>query len=271
MPALRGQIKEAIPLVRLKDGVPAATAAAEVTTIVGHVRETYPPERADPPASFEIVTLKDEMVRSVRPGLLVVTAAVGFLLLIACANVANLLLARGAARQGELALRAAIGAGRGRLIRQTIAESLLLGLGGGLLGLAVATAGVFFLRKWSSQDIPRIDTAALDMPVLAFTLALGLITSFVVGFLPSLQLSGASHMDGLKQLPTRHSAGNLTMHNVVVMVETAFAVILLIAGTLLVRSFAKLANTNPGFDATHVLGFQVAVPDPRKTDMLTEN
>lgn len=269
-PAVRGDIKFATPLVRLRDGVPAQTAAAEVTTIVGHVRQTYPPERADPPASFAIVTLKDEMVRSVRPGLLVVMAAVGFLLLIACANVANLQLARGAARQGELAVRAALGAGRGRLIRQAIAESLLLGLSGGLLGLAVAAAGVFLLRQWGAEDIPRIDTAALDLSVPAFTLALGLITSFVVGFLPSLQLSGPTHMDGLKKSSGRHSADNRAMRNVLVTIETAFAVILLIAGTLLVRSFAKLANTNPGFTAAHVLGFQVALPDPGKTDMLTE-
>jgi putative ABC transport system permease protein len=269
-PPVKGEIKFATPLARLKDDVPMETAAAEITTIVGQVRQTYPPDRADPPASFEVRSIKDEMVRPVRSALLILMVAVAFVLLIGCGNVANLLLVRGAARQGELAIRAALGAGHGRLIRQTITESMVLGLTGGGTGLAVATAGIGFLRSFRSENVPRIDTAALDPGVLAFTLALGVLTSLLFGFIPAIQLSRDSHTDVIKKNSVRHSTGHQRMRNFVVIGETAMAIMLLIGGALLVRSFLNLVNVNPGFDPEHVLGFQVALPDPRNANTLNE-
>jgi putative ABC transport system permease protein len=269
-PPAAGEIKSATPLARIRDGVPMETAAAEITTIVDQVRKTYPPERADPPASFEVRSLKDQMVRPVRPALLVLMVAVAFVLLIACSNVANLLLARGSARYGELAIRAALGAGRSRLIRQTITESLLLGLTGGAAGLAVASAGVGFLRNLHSEQVPRIEAAGLDSGVLAFTMALGVFTSLLFGLLASLQLSRESHTDIMKKTSARHSSDSRTIGNFVLIAESAMAVILLIGGGLLLRSFINLANVNPGFNPSHVLGFQVAVPDPRNPDGLTD-
>lgn len=269
-PPVKGEIKFATPLARLKDDVPMETAAAEITTIVGQVRQTYPPDRADPPASFEVRSIKDEMVRPVRSALLILMVAVAFVLLIGCGNVANLLLARGAARQGEFAIRAALGAGHGRLIRQTITESMVLGLTGGGAGLAVATAGIGFLRSFRSENVPRIDRAALDPGVLAFTLALGVLTSLLFGFIPAIQLSRDSHTDVIKKSSVRHSTGHQGMRNFVVIGETAMAIMLLIGGALLVRSFLNLVNVNPAFDPEHVLGFQVALPDPRNANMLNE-
>lgn len=269
-PPLRGDIKFATPLARLKDGARMETAAAEVTAIVGQVRQTYPPDRADPPASFEVRSIKDEMVRPVRSALLILTVAVAFVLLIGCGNVANLLLARGAARQSELAIRAALGAGHGRLIRQTIAESLVLGITGGAAGLTVAAAGIGFLRSFPSENVPRIGTAALDPAVLVFTLILGVLTSLVFGFIPSIQLSRESHTDIINKGSTGHSPDHQRMRNIVVISETAMAIMLLIGGALLVRSFLKLVSVNPGFDPEHVLGFQVALPDPRNANQLNE-
>jgi putative ABC transport system permease protein len=265
-----GFFKWATPLARLKDSVAMATAAAEVTTIVARLRQTYPPDRVVPPASFEVTSLKDEMVRPVRSALIVLMVAVAFVLLIACSNVANLLLARGAARHGELTIRAALGAGRGRLVRQTITESLLLGLTGGAAGLAVAAAGIGLLRNLRSENVPRIGAAGLDSGVLAFTLALGVLTSLLFGLIPSLQLSRESHSNTMKKASGQQTAGHRPVWDLVLIAETAMAVILLIGGGLLVRSFIKLANVNPGFEPTHVLGFQVAVPDPINRRGLTE-
>jgi putative ABC transport system permease protein len=260
----------ATPIARLKDGIGIQAAAAEATTIIGHIRESYPPERADPPASFEVLSIKDEMVRPVRSALLVLTAAVAFVLLIACSNVANLLLARGTARQGELAIRAALGAGHSRLIRQTITESLLLGLAGGTAGLGIAAVGLAFLTTMSAESVPRIGGAGMDFVVLVYTIGLGVFTSLLFGLIPSVQLSRESQTDFMKRASNRHSGSSQGMRNIVVVAETAMAVVLLIGGVLLIRSFIKLANVDPGFDPGHVLGFQVALPNPGAARGLTE-
>jgi putative ABC transport system permease protein len=195
--------------------------------------------------------------------------AVAFVLLIACSNVASLLLARGASREGELAIRAAIGAGHSRLVRQITTESLLLGFASGLTGLLVAAGGIGLLRRLGS-DVPRIGEAGLDLGVLAFTFALAILTSLLFGSLPSMQLSRGSHSNVMKETSTRHSAGRRGVRSLVAVAETALAVMLLIGGGLLVRSFMKLSNVDPGFDPNHVLGLQVALPDPRNTRALTE-
>lgn len=269
-PPVRGEIKFATPLARLKDGITVETAAAEATTIVARLRQTYPAERVVTPASFEIPSLKDEMVRPVRSALLVLMVAVAFVLLIACSNVANLLLARGTARRRELTIRMALGAGRLRLVRQTITESLLLGLMGGTAGLAVAAAGLGLLRNLHSANVPRIDAAGMDFGVLAFTLALGILTSLLFGLVPSLRLSRESHANVMKNTAARQASDRGPIWNLVLISETAMAVVLLIGGGLLVRSFLKLANVHPGFEPQHVLGFQVAVPDPQNPRGLTD-
>jgi len=225
-PPAGGDIRSLIPIGRLKEGVAAEAAAGEANNIIGQLRQTYSPDRVAGPAALEIVSIKDELVRSVRSALKVLMVAVAFVLLIACSNVANLLLARGAARQGEHAIRSALGAGRGRLIRQTLTESCLLGVCGGIAGFVVALGGVDLLRNLASDYLPRLSGIVLDVPVLVFTLALSVLTSVLFGLLPALQLSRVSHMEVIKaSSPMKSSRRHLTRGSIVI-AETAMAVVL---------------------------------------------
>ena len=219
-------------------------------------------------ASIELVTVQDELVAPVRPALVVLVVAVGFVLLIACANVANLLLARAARREHKLAVRAALGAGRTRLVRQLLTESTLLALVGGLIGAGLAVAGIRVLSVLGVPNIPRIEEIAVDTAALAFTVALSLLTGFAFGLAPALRLSRRQGPVTLNAEGTRLGAGfgvlrgNRT-RSLLAVGEMALATMLLIGAGLLVGSFTRLSNVDPGYEAQNVLTFQVGLPQSR--------
>ncbi len=223
---------------------------------------------AMPPATVELSPLKDELVRPVRPALLVLLVSVGFVLLIACANVANLLLARAAGRQQEIAVRAALGASRGRLIRQTLTESLVLALMGSALGAALAWGAEQALRTIGPADIPRLQQLRLDLPFFMFTIAIAMLTGILFGMAPALRLSRSSEMHAIKQGAVYPASGlslfgrNRT-RSVLAIVEISLAMMLLVGAGLLINSFLKLSNVNPGYDPSNVLAFQISLPQAR--------
>ena len=223
---------------------------------------------AMPPATVELSPLKDELVRPVRPALLVLLVSVGFVLLIACANVANLLLARAAGRQQEIAIRAALGASRGRLIRQTLTESLVLALMGSALGAALAWGAEQALRGIGPSDIPRLQQLRLDLPFFTFTIAIAVLTGILFGMAPALRLSRSSEMHAIKQGAVYPASGlslfgrNRT-RSVLAIAEISLAMMLLVGAGLLINSFLKLSNVNPGYDPSNVLAFQVSLPQAR--------
>jgi putative ABC transport system permease protein len=270
-PPARGDIRSIIPIGRLQTDVTAAAATSESNTILENFRRAYPPERAITWAPLELIKVKDELVRPVQSALIVLTIAVVFVLLIACSNVANLLLARGAARQGEHALRVALGAGPGRLIRQMLTESCLLALMGGAAGCVIAFGGVRLLKNLAGNTVPRLDGIGIDFTVLAFTFALSAITGVLFGLFPALQWSRTDHMEVIKATVGTKSSGRHRTRGLIVVAEVGMAVVLLIGGALLIRSFLKLSQVDPGFDPRNVLMFQVAMPQPLNRAAINEN
>ena len=257
---------------RLKDGASASQAEAEGTAASGR-NQPPPPPGADSstpltPALVRLVPLQAEMVAGVRPALLVLTAAVGFVLLIAAANIANLLLTRGAGRQRELAVRTALGARPRRLARQLLTESMLLAVAGGILGVGLALVLQRALPAISPGNIPRLDEVAVDGRVLLFASLLSLATGLLFGLAPALQESrvnvvatlgdaGIQRMGGFRFLK-----GN-RLRSVLIVIEVALSTVLLIGGGLLVRSFIRLIDVNPGYDPANVITAQIGLPETR--------
>jgi predicted lysophospholipase L1 biosynthesis ABC-type transport system permease subunit len=195
----------------------------------------------------------DQVVGKIRPAILVLLGAVACVLLIACTNVANLLLARASVRERELALRAAIGAGRGRLVRQLLTESLLIGLAGGAIGVALARLGVSALIAIAPQDLPRLDAISMDWRVLAFTTLLALITSVIFGLIPALQLARTDAGQTMKEGARGSSALGRSLRRGLVVVEIALAVVLLIGAGLMLRSFDQMRRVDLGFAPERLL------------------
>jgi predicted permease len=223
---------------------------------------------SDAAATVELSPLKDELVRPVRPALVVLLVSVGFVLLIACANVANLLLSRAAGRRQEIAVRAALGAGRGRLIRQMLTESFMLALMGSALGALLGWGGLRALRSFGPADIPRLDQLHLDLFFFAFTLGVSVVTGVLFGIMPALRLSRTDEMHAIKQGAALPSSGlSLFGRNraraLLAMAQISLAMMLLVGAGLLINSFVKLSNVDPGYDPTNVLAFQVALPEAR--------
>jgi putative ABC transport system permease protein len=234
--------------------------------------------QVDASTRFEVAGLVDLVVAPVKAQLVAITAAVGLVLLIACVNVANLLLARSSARQREMAVRLALGAGRGRLVRQVLTESLLLAGVGGVAGLMLALGGIALFRSLAANlprrdlvpglGLPRVEEVAIDGSVLAFTVTASVLTGIIFGLLPAIRQSGPQPADTLRRGTASAASGfNLRrgsrVQGVLVMAETAMAMTLLVGGGLLIQSFVKLSQVNPGYDPKHVLTFQLSLPPGR--------
>ncbi|HZI43453.1 MAG TPA: ABC transporter permease, partial [Gemmatimonadaceae bacterium] len=248
---------------RLKPGVSAKQADAEMRAFAEQVRRLYP-SAVGQKWTLKVKTLNDLATGNIRPALLVLLGAVGFVLLIACANVANLLLARVTSRQKEVAIRTALGADRWALVRQLLTESVLLALVGGLLGLGVAYWSVKTLVA-TVPNIPRSSDLGIDGAVMAFTLGLSVFTGLLFGVVPALQTSRTNLHDTLKEGGRSGSAdvSGRVMRRVLVVGEVALALTLLIGAGLLIKSVAKLQHVAPGFDPDRLLTFDLSLPNAK--------
>ena len=248
-------------VARLKDGVTQAEARAELEAIALRLSQQYSNSIND---DVHVESLRDSMVGASRPVVFLLAAAVVILLLVACANVANLLLARGAGRLRELALRAAIGADRGRLMRQMLAESAALSLLGAAGGLAVAWAATRVLTVLAAAGLPRADQIGIDVWVLGFAVLASLATSVVFGIVPAWQLSRLDLNDTLKEGGRQHSAatGRAAREGLIV-AEVALSIVLLVGAGLLIRTLQHLQNVSPGFSAEQAVTMEVSLPTAR--------
>jgi putative ABC transport system permease protein len=246
-------------LARLKTGVGLAAAQAELNAISNQLAQTYPDTNAK--RGVEVSPLDVELFGTVRPALLTLMAAVAFVLLIACANVANLLIARSETRRREIAVRTALGAGRGRLLRQLITEGCVLTMIGAMAGLLLARVAVAALIAQSPVTFPSFVAPGLDARVAAFTIAVSIVCGVFVGLAPGLQAHVPDLSDALKE-SARGSDGRRSqrLRNSLVVAEVSLAVVLLVGAGLMIRSVRNLAALNPGFDPASVLALHVSIP-----------
>ncbi len=253
---------------RLKPGVTLQQAKAAMNLAAEQFKQKFR-DQLGPQEGFTAEPLRDTVVGDVRKALLVLLGAVSFVLLIACANVANLLLARATIRKREIAIRAAIGAGRGRIIRQLLTESVLLSLVAGLLGLGLGYFGVRGLLSLNPGDVPRVgehgSAVALDWRVLAFTLGVSVITGILFGLIPAFNASRTDLNLTLKESGLRSGSGvrQNKARAILVFTEMVLALVLLVGAALLIRTFSVLRNVDPGFDAHNVLTMEMSLTGTR--------
>jgi putative ABC transport system permease protein len=244
----------------LKPGVTIAQAQSEISLIARQLVQEHPTEDAN--LGVRLVTLRDDLVSPARPALLMLFGAVVLLLLIACANVGNLLLARAIARYREVAIRAALGASRLRLVRQFLTESILLSLAGGILGLLGAIWSTSLIQTVGSRVIPMLTSVEMDTRVLFFTLAISMLTGIIFGSAPALRASRVDLNETLND--GGRTPGAVTSRSplraALVVIEVALAMVLLIAAGLLIKTVLRLNGVNPGFDSDHVLSMNVWLP-----------
>jgi len=250
---------------RLKPGVSIEQAQAEVSAIASRIAGQ---DKGTEGLGGLIVPLREQLIGDVQSGLFVLLGAVAFVLLVACVNVANLLLARAAAREKELAIRASLGASRGRLIRQLMLESLPLGLLGGGAGLLLAVWGIDALVALLPSSLPRYNTISVDARVLVFTLGLSLLTTLIFGLLPAFQIAKADVQNALNESGRSGTASRRQgrLRNLLVATEMALALVLLIGAGLMIQSFIKLQQVNTGFAAQNVLTMRIPLPDAKYFD-----
>jgi predicted permease len=259
-------------LAKLKPEATIQQAQAEMDALTARLRrdhpDVYPPNGG---LTFSVVPLQDEVVGDVRRPLVILTAAVGFVLLIACANAANLLLSRAAGRRREIAIRTALGARRGQIIRLLLSESLLLAIGGGVLGTALAAAGIRWIQTLQPADVPRVDHISVDFGVLLFTVVLSVGTGILFGLVPAIDAAGTDVRERLQNASRGASGGAIWgrgnhLRRLLAAGELALSVVLLIGAGLLIRSFAHLQNVAPGFEPSGVLTVEIAATGPKYPD-----
>ena len=245
---------------KLRPGIALDQARAEMSTIAGRLAVQYP--EANTGWNVKLIPLLEFSVRTIKPALIVLLVAVAFVLLIACANVANLLLARAAGRQKEIVTRTALGAGRWRIIRQLLTESMLLSLAGGVVGLLLAKWGTDLLLTLAPPDLPRMDNVSIDGRALAFTAAITFLTALIFGLAPALQASKPNLNETMKDAARGSTEGgrrNLIRSTLVVL-EVASALVLLVGAGLLIKSFWRLQKVDPGFNPDNALTAWVSLP-----------
>ena len=254
-------------IARLRDGITVEAASREVSALMRRMKATYPDEYADE-FNGSAAGVPDAVTGGVKPAMLVLLGAVALLLLIACANVAALLLARSEARSREIALRTALGAGRGRIVRQLLTESVVLAVAGGLLGIALAALGVRAFIAAAPSSIPRLDAIGLDGRVLAFTAAISLLTGVLFGLAPAVHAAGSDVSAALSDGARGGTAGRSRQlfRRVLVVGQIALALILVTASGLLVQSFMRLSHVDPGFDPDHLLTARIDLSSVRYHD-----
>ena len=253
-------------VARLAPAVPVDRARAELATVIANWEraEGHMGDAPDPSTHpLFLVPMQEHVVGGVRNSLVLLLGAVGFVLLIACANVANLLLARAESRQREIAVRGALGAGRGRLLRQFVTEGVVLALIGGAFGLLLGYAGVQLLVATNPDGIPRAAEIGLDVRVIGFTTAIALVTGLVFGLAPGLHLTGGAMNRALRDggQRTTGNASRQRLRRVLVVSELALAVVLVVGSALMLRSFAQLQEVDPGFEPEGLLSFNVFLPN----------
>jgi putative ABC transport system permease protein len=256
----------AFAVARMKPGVTLKQAQEDIDAVARRLAEEYPKSNAN--IGVTLVPLRDEIVGSVRPALLVLLGAVALMLLIACANVANLLLARATARRREIAVRAALGAGRLRLARQLLTESLLIALVGGAMGLLLSVWGVELIVAAGAGAIPRASEVGVDSRAFLFTLAASVLTGLLFGLAPALNFSAPDLNDSLKEGSKGAGAGRRQgrTQGLLVVTEVALSLVLLVGAGLLLKSYARLRGVDPGFSAEQVLTARLDLPASKYPD-----
>ena len=251
---------------RRKNGISLRSAQADMDNIAAQLQKKY---IDDKDRGIAVVSLYDQIVGPVRPALFVLLAAVGFVLLIACANLANLQLARGSTRTAEMALRAALGAARTRLIRQLLTESILIAVAGGAAGFLLTFLSVGWLRGFLPPDIPRLENVHIDSAVLGFTLAISVSSGILFGVLPALSASRADVTEALKEGSTRTTAtpGSRRAGGVLVVAQTAIAMVLLVGAALLIETFYNLQRVDPGFATNGLMTAEISFVPERAADL----
>src|SRR6516225_4092693 len=245
-------------IARLKPGVTVQQARADMDAVSRNLAAAFPD--TDKGISANLIPVKQQMVGYVRPLLLVLLAAVGFVLLIACLNVANLMLARSTVRAREFAIRAALGATQARVVRQLLAESVLLGLIGGAIGLLLASLGTRAALATLPSTLPRAEQIGLDAHVLIFTAGTAILAGILFGLTPALKMSRTAENESLKEGGRSSSGTRHRAQGVFVVAEMAMALVLLVGAGLMVRSLVRLWQVDPGFDPHHVMSFGLTPP-----------
>src|ERR1700723_1618964 len=258
-------------LARLKPGATMQQAQSDIDVIAARLRQEKHRDRS---FTISVVPLMEQVVGNVRTAVLILLGAVSLVLLIACTNVANLLLSRAAVRQREIAIRAALGAGRVRVVRQLLTESISLSLMGGVAGLAISALSIFIARKMHPGNIPRLEELGMDLRVLPFTLAISILTGVVFGLAPALRASRVDLTSNLKAGGKGSLSGGLSIRHdklrgALVIAELAISLPLLVGAGLLVRSFVRLANVPTGFNPQHVVSMNVGAYGPQFKDPTT--